>query len=178
MRSSAVMARSALAAGQFGRSSSGGNETNAHRSGRLQNKDRLRDAIEAFNRNHIERANLFGWRKREVKGFDRLAKEFGFVGKSILKSLVTPLAANARRRAVLLQMVYLVGLRLSRRPSQQMVNLFGPRARSIPIRNRTKSTEMPGHPSNFVPVCPRFGPSTAALSNLNRQINRNRRDGY
>jgi transposase len=31
-------------------------------------KDQLRDAIEAFIRNHNERAKPFRWRKREVKG--------------------------------------------------------------------------------------------------------------
>jgi hypothetical protein len=117
----------------------------------LLTKDRLRDAIEAFNRNHIERANPFRWRRREVKGFYRLAKAHCFVGKSILKSLVTPLQANARRRAASLQLVYVAGLRPSRRPSQQTVNLSGTRAQSIPTRNRPKSKELPGHPSSSRP---------------------------
>ena len=34
----------------------------------FKNKDQLRDAIEAFVRNHNERAKPFRWRKREVKG--------------------------------------------------------------------------------------------------------------
>lgn len=40
----------------------------ALRGASFQNKDQLRDAIEAFVRNHNEHAKPFRWRKREVKG--------------------------------------------------------------------------------------------------------------